>query len=61
MSESKILQSLLEFKTKYAWDKSLIIPNETSTSRPPLIPPNSEIQIQSYEEALAEFTGAKNE
>lgn len=61
MSESKILQSLLEFKTKYAWDKSLITSNEASTSRPPLIPNNSEIRIQSYEEALAEFTGAKNE
>jgi hypothetical protein len=32
MGGSKILAALEEFKAKYAWDKSLIIPSNVSTS-----------------------------
>ena len=35
MSESKVFQALVEFKAKYAWDKSLVTDN-TPVSAPAL-------------------------
>jgi hypothetical protein len=45
MSESKILQSLEEFKNKYAWDKSLLTGHFAPSAQ---VAPEADSSIEDY-------------